>query len=43
MSRTTTPTPPRSTANPEDVSLIVHANHWDPFQILGQHESPTHR
>lgn len=38
MSTTTgpkrTPTP---TLSPEQIDLIVHANHWDPFQVLGSH------
>ena len=36
---TTTPAQPRSTAQADDVDLIVHANHWNPFLVLGQHES----
>ncbi len=24
-----------------DIDLIVHANHWDPFSILGPHELPS--
>src|SRR4051812_11188433 len=25
----------------EDVDLIVHADHWNPFQVLGLHDLPT--
>ncbi len=31
----TFPTDP--TASPTDVDLIIHAAHWDPFTVLGQH------
>ncbi len=35
------PTPPPAPAitSPEDVNLIVHSAHWDPFGILGPHEA----
>src|SRR5690349_2706718 len=29
------------TTSPHDVNLIVHADHWDPFSILGQHALPA--
>jgi 1,4-alpha-glucan branching enzyme len=25
---------------PEDLNLVIHAAHWDPFGVLGQHEVP---
>ena len=33
----TTTTQAVSTASSEDVSLLIHANHWNPFSILGPH------
>ena len=35
---TTAPATPVSTASAEDVNLLVHANHWNPFLVLGPHE-----
>ncbi len=32
-----------ATASREDIDLIIHANHWDPFQVLGQHETAVDR
>lgn len=32
----TTPNIPRTSL--EDIDLLIHANHWNPFGILGQHE-----
>ncbi|WZO97622.1 1,4-alpha-glucan branching protein GlgB [Isosphaeraceae bacterium EP7] len=31
-------TPPGPATSPEEIDLIVHAAHWDPFSVLGQHE-----
>ncbi len=33
-------TRPAPTTSTSDVDLIVHANHWNPFAILGLHEVP---
>src|SRR5215813_13437825 len=33
-------TRPVATTSANDVDLIVHANHWNPFSILGIHEVP---
>jgi 1,4-alpha-glucan branching enzyme len=33
----TTSTPSVSTVSPEQVDLLIHANHWNPFQALGPH------
>src|SRR5262249_2676053 len=30
-----------ATTSANDVALIVHANHWNPFVILGMHELPA--
>ena len=27
--------------SPEDVDLIVHADHWNPFHVLGPHDLPS--
>jgi 1,4-alpha-glucan branching enzyme len=27
-----------STIAPDDLNLLIHANHWDPFSVLGLHE-----
>jgi 1,4-alpha-glucan branching enzyme len=27
-----------ATASPEDIARIIHADHWDPFTVLGQHD-----
>jgi 1,4-alpha-glucan branching enzyme len=35
MALTTSKAPTTST---EDINLLIHANHWDPFGVLGQHE-----
>jgi 1,4-alpha-glucan branching enzyme len=32
-------TTPAPTVSQADIDQIVHADHWDPFQILGQHET----
>jgi 1,4-alpha-glucan branching enzyme len=29
---------PISTTSQHDLNLVVHADHWDPFQVLGEHE-----
>src|SRR3954451_9869244 len=29
------------TTSPEDLGLIVHADHWNPFQVLGPHDLPS--
>jgi 1,4-alpha-glucan branching enzyme len=31
-------TRPKATTTTNDVDLIVHANHWNPFSVLGPHE-----
>ena len=38
MATTTSPT---SMLTPEEVNLIVHANHWNPFEVLGIHPLST--
>ncbi len=30
--------PTTRSVSPNDVDLVVHATHWDPFQVLGPHE-----
>jgi 1,4-alpha-glucan branching enzyme len=32
-------TTPAPTVSRADIDQIIHADHWDPFQILGQHET----
>jgi len=32
-------TTPAPTVSREGIDRIVHADHWDPFQVLGQHET----
>ncbi|HEY2157078.1 MAG TPA: 1,4-alpha-glucan branching enzyme, partial [Isosphaeraceae bacterium] len=32
-----------ATASREDIDRIIHADHWDPFQVLGQHETAVDR
>jgi 1,4-alpha-glucan branching enzyme len=32
-----------ATASREDIERIIHADHWDPFQVLGQHETAVDR
>jgi 1,4-alpha-glucan branching enzyme len=34
-------TSPAATTPQSDIDLIVHANHWDPFSVLGIHELET--
>ena len=34
-------TRPVPTTSQSDIDLIVHANHWDPFSVLGLHELPA--
>ena len=34
-----TPPPVAAITSPEDINLIVHSAHWDPFGILGPHEA----
>ena len=34
----TTTKPTAATAAADDVEHIIHANHWNPFQVLGPHE-----
>jgi 1,4-alpha-glucan branching enzyme len=36
MSTTTRPT--TSTCRPEEIDLLIHANHWNAFTVLGPHE-----
>ena len=31
------------TASSEDIDRIIHADHWDPFLVLGQHETTVER
>ena len=35
----TTTSHPRSTASADEVDLLIQANHWNPFAILGPHEA----
>jgi 1,4-alpha-glucan branching enzyme len=34
-------TPPAPLTSPDDLNLVIHAAHWDPFGVLGQHEVPA--
>ena len=34
-------TTPAPTASREDIDRIIHADHWNPFTVLGQHELTT--
>jgi 1,4-alpha-glucan branching enzyme len=34
-------TSPQPTTSQSDIDLIVHADHWDPFSVLGIHELAT--
>ena len=29
------------TTSPEDLGLIIHADHWNPFHVLGPHDLPS--